>query len=257
MTIIYSPPCQWGSPGEHTATLGACQWAISELMTLPCLPSRENTEFLARGGWASLIRSSVFTVTACSFSSFRCQLDSWQDSVVPFPETSNSPPRLEVATAKAVTVVFTQFLLHSGPLELSPNFLVSSAMHLQECLLYMSRMSSCSIMGSFQVILSSVLPEMKFLQPEVKWIKRGKQWMSFLNLSRKGQALAKAWIRVSEARWVSSVWHDLHCSWEELFDGASDIFCYTLNHLIRSLTLDRSHFPLGEWRSLFQTGPDY
>lgn len=201
-------------------------------------------KFLARGGWASLIRSSVFTVTACSFSPFRCQLDSWQDSVVPFPETSNSSPRLEVAMTKAVTVVFTQFLLHSGPLELSPNFLVSSAMHLQECLLYMSRTSSCSIVGSFQVILSSVLPEMKFLQPEVKWIEWGKQWMSFLNLSRKGQALAKAWIRVSEARWVS-VWHGLCCSREELFDGASDIFCCALNHLIRSLNLNWSHFSLG------------
>lgn len=42
-------------------------------------------------------------------------------------------------------------------------------MHLKEYLLYSSSISSCSVVGNFQVNMSSILPEMKFLWSDVIW----------------------------------------------------------------------------------------
>lgn len=66
-------------------------------------------------------------------------------------------------------------------------FLVSSGMHLKECLLALSSISNCSAVGSLQVILSSVLPEVKSLKSDVKGTERDQQWMCFLTFSRKCQ----------------------------------------------------------------------
>ena len=60
-------------------------------------------------------------------------------------------------------------------------------MHLKECLLALSSISNCSAVGSLQVILSSVLPEVKSLKSDVKGTERDQQWMCFLTLSRKCQ----------------------------------------------------------------------
>lgn len=93
---------------------------------------------------------------------------------------ANSPPPLHVKgsahLAHALTALeFIQFLLHFGALVFGALdfflflFFVSSAINLQECLILslfftLSSISSCSVVGSFQVIISSVLPEIKSLQ---------------------------------------------------------------------------------------------
>lgn len=113
-----------------------------------------------------------------------------------FCKLANSPPTWypgQWPLAGALTaLVFIKFLLHFGPLEISLNFLVSSPMHLQECSLRISSTSSCSVVGSFYVITSSILPEMKSLESNVKGMEKDQQWTPFLALSREGQALVKS-----------------------------------------------------------------
>lgn len=64
-------------------------------------------------------------------------------------------------------------------------FLESSGMHL--IFLALSSISNCSAAGNLQVILSSVLPEVKSMKSDVKGTERDQRWMCFLTFSRKCQ----------------------------------------------------------------------
>lgn len=158
-----------------------------------------------------------------------------------------------------LALVFIQFLPHFGPLEPSFNFLVSLATHLQECLLHMSSMSNCCVVGSFQVMISSILPEIKCLQSNVNGIERDQQWVPFLTLNRKSKALAKSWISVFEVRWGEFL-YGMVCitpgrsSWwgiSYILLQGSWVCC--LDHQTESLNLHWSYFLLGEWRFLLTT----
>ena len=82
--------------------------------------------------------------------------------------------------------MFIPFLTHFEPLELSAEFFWRA----QVCIwffLALSSISNCSAAGNLQVILSSVLPEVKSMKSDVKGTERDQRWMCFLTFSRKCQ----------------------------------------------------------------------